>query len=66
MTSTNYYSESHEDSYGNVDDELDKTSKDHSHYLLSNPIPIYYHNTDSESFKNNVKENKMTDSIFSQ
>ncbi|CAG8487036.1 14450_t:CDS:2, partial [Funneliformis caledonium] len=66
MTSTNYYSESHEDSYGNVDDELDKISKDDTHYLLSNPIPIYYYNTDSESSKDNVEENKMMNSVSSQ
>ena len=46
IASTNHYSESYEDSYSNIDDELDKTSKDHTHYSLSNPIPIYYHNTD--------------------
>ncbi|CAG8760069.1 252_t:CDS:2, partial [Funneliformis caledonium] len=66
ITSTNHYSESHENSYDNVDDKLDKTSKDHTHYLLSNPISIYYHNTDSESSKDNIKKNKITDSISSQ
>ncbi|CAG8741540.1 1943_t:CDS:2, partial [Funneliformis caledonium] len=44
ITFTNHYSESYKDSYDNVDDELDKISKDHTHYSLSNPIPIYYHN----------------------
>ncbi|CAI2192714.1 2399_t:CDS:2, partial [Funneliformis geosporum] len=42
MTSAYLYSESYEDSYGNVN-ELNKASKDHTHNSISNLIPIYDH-----------------------